>query len=191
MKSSRKESALERRLRELQEQSAALQTDIKSISKSLKKIGAVDEGGRIAVAAPPPAAGQQHSRLNPTYASSVGTGTTTSLAVTNQEPPPADDEAEVNIFNFTPANPPAAQTSAPANDEIFPPTVSETAAPAPRYRRVAAPAKPQKLAKMLSSGSFGGNVPLSHERKVQRFRAILALVAVATFAYIIYRSVFR
>ena len=189
MKQPRKESTLERRLRELQEQSAALQSDIKSINKSLRKYGAVDDSGHVVVAERPSVArGEQPSRLNPNYASSVGTGTTTSVAVTDQEPVPADEnEAEVNLFSFT-------ETTAPRPakaTDIFPPTVSETAAPAPRYRRAATPAKPQKLASYLATGDFRSNVPLNHERKTQRFRAIIALIAVATFAYIIYRSVFR
>jgi hypothetical protein len=191
MKSTQKESALERRLRELQEQSAALQTDIKTINKSLKKIGVASAEERIAIAERPAAhRGEQTSRLNPNYAASVGTGTTTSVHVTNQESPDAGeaDDAEPNLLSF---DLPAAPQSVPGSAEIFPPTVSDTAAPAPRYRRAATPPKQPKLASYLASGSFGGNVPLSRERRAQRIRAIIAVLAVATFGYIIYRSVFR
>ena len=191
MKTPAKESALERRLRELQEQSSALQGDIKSLNKSLKKIGALDESGNVAVAQRPPRApsANQPSRLNPAYASSVGTGTTTSVAVTNQHQQPEDNEAEVNLFTVAQADQP--RNAPPVPETIFPPTASDTVAPAPRYRRAAPPFKPQKLANYLASGSFGGNVPMSHERKIQRIRAIISVIAAITFAYVICRSLFR
>lgn len=189
MKPPRKESAIERRLRELDAQSSALQSDIKTLNRSIRKNGPADPGGRVAARPPPPPArGEQPSRLNPNYAASVGSGTTTSISITNQEPETAGaGETETNLFGLTGAE----ELPVPRAPDVFPTTISETAAPAPRYRRVAAPAKPAKLANYLASGSFGSNVPLSHERKAQRLRAMIALTAVATFAYIIYCSVFR
>jgi len=185
MKSSKKESALDRRLRELYEQADALERDIKSMEKTAHKFGTPDEEARIR-AATAAARRVEMSRLNPNYAASVGTGTTTSISVTKPDGYAAgENEAEANIFNVADGGGGGAQCDA------FTSTQSEPAMITPLYRRVAAPPKTQKIANYLASGSFGGKVPLNHERKAQRFRAILALVAVATFAWIIYRSMLR
>lgn len=185
MKPIRKETALSRRIRELQSQSAAVQNDIKSLNKSLKKIGS--PGGVTAIATQPPKAREPlRSRLNPNYAATVGTETTTSVAVTNQEPSPdlGQPEAEVNLFNFD-------HTQSPVAGTAFPKTVSETATPPHRYRRAAAASEQPKLASYLASGSFGKGGPLGRERSIQRIKAIFGLIAAVTFAYILYRAVFR
>ena len=177
MKSFRKESPFERRLRELQEQSENLQSEIGTLSRTLRKYEAVP------VSVPDrrtPESGS--SRLNPNYAATVGTGTATSLAVTNQEPAPSADEAEANLFTMTPAAP---------GDVPVATTHSNSAASVPRYRRVVKPS-PRPLSDYLSSGSFNtGNVPLGHEVKVQRFKAIILAICALTLAYILYCAVFR
>lgn len=182
MKSTKRETSIERRLRELQEQSELLKSDISTLSRTLRKYDATAVAPPP-VAAPPPAESRR-SRLNPNYAATVGTGTTTSMAVTNQEAEPSPDEAEPNLFTVTPSS---------AAEEPYAATHSNTVASAPRYRRVVTPARPQKqLANYLSSGSFNNSpVPLSHERRVQRFKAIFLTVCAATFTYIIYCAVFR
>lgn len=187
MKSSRRETPLDRRLRELREQAAALERDIRLLDKSARTGGVVDADARVR-AATAAARRAELSRLNPNYAASVGSGTTTSVSVTNQGAPPDEgEEAAVNLFSVGEQ----ARGDGPAPAPFAASTQSDSATDAPRYRRVAAPPREQKLANYLASGSFGGKVPLSHERQVQRFRAILALMAVATFAYIIYRAIFR
>ena len=181
MKSFRKETPFERRLRELQEQSESLQSEIGTLSRTLRKYEkkAVPTPGGLAVAEPAPRA----SRLNPNYAATVGTGTATSVAVTNQEPEAAPGEAEANLFTITPATAPEQNIAS---------THSNTDTPAPRYRRVVTPQPPKQLSSYLSSGSFNtGSMPLSHERRVQRFKAIFLAICAATFAYILYCAVFR
>jgi len=44
------------------------------------------------------------------------------------------------------------------------------------YNRSAAPGKPEKLASYLASGSFGKSGSLSHERRIQRNKAIFMLI---------------
>lgn len=181
-----KDTALARKLRALEEQAAALDSDIKNVSKSLKKSGVPAEfvSDSATRAALLERARQAASRHNPNYAASIGTGTTTSVTITDQNVEPATDEASVNLFSVETAVPP------PAPPEPFATTVSETTAPAPRVRRAVQP-RSEKLKNYLSSGSFGGNVPLAAEREKQRTRAIIAVIAAVTFGYIIYRALFR
>ena len=179
MKSFRKETPFERRLRELQDQSESLQSEIGTLSRTLRKYEKASPATAVAVAPEPP----RTSRLNPNYAATVGAVTATSVAVTNQEPEIAPDEAEPNLFTITPASAP---------DQNIAATHSNTETPAPRYRRVVKPQPQKQLSSYLSSGSFNtGSMPLSHERRVQRFKAIFLAICAATFAYILYCAVFR
>lgn len=181
-----KDNALARKLRALEEQASALDSDIKNVSRSLKKSGVPpamvsDAATRAALLE---RTRQDASRHNPNYAASIGTGTTTSVTINDQNAEPVADEAAVNLFSVETAVPP------PAPPEPFASTVSETTAPAPRIRRAVQP-RSEKLKNYLSSGSFGGNVPLAAERDKQRTRAIIAIIAALVFGYIIYRALFR
>lgn len=180
MKNVRKDNALDRKLRALEQQARALDSNIKSVSRTLEKSG-IPLGDPAIRAALAERTRETMTRHNPNYAASIGTGTATSVAVTVQQPQPAG-EADVNLFSVAPVQPEAPNLAS---------SLSETAAPAARVRRVVEPQRADRMRNYLSNGSFGGNVPLGREREAQRFRAILALIAVITFGYIIYRALFR
>ena len=75
------------------------------------------------------------------------------------------------------------------------PTAREVPAPPvvqPHREVAAAPAvkvasKDERFASYFSSGSFGKAGPLSHERKVQRNRAIFMILVVALVAFLVYK----
>ena len=185
MRPVRKETAFERRLRELQDESSTLQRDIKSLSRSLKKLGADTE------TLPPPSPARSEagrSRLNPNYAATIGADTTTMVTVNNHVPTAGEPETEVNLFT---AEPPAASAPPPA---VEPPAVlatrSDTASSATRYRRMAPAPKPDdsRFRSYFSNGSFARSVPLSHEKRVQRNKAIFAVCCLIVFGYILSRA---
>ena len=185
MRPVRKETAFERRLRELQDESSTLQRDIKSLSRSLKKLGADTE------TLPPPGPVRHEgnrSRLNPNYAATIGADTTTMVTVNNHTPMAGEPETEVNLFTAEPAGTPVPPE--PVDVPTVLSTRSDTATPATRYRRMAPAPKPDdsRFRSYFSNGSFARSVPLSHEKRVQRNKAIFAVCCLIVFGYILSRA---
>ncbi len=154
-------SLFERKLQELERQQDVIQNDIRSLSKSMRKI---EEGGELpplrsraldirpARTAPPPAA---------------------EAAAPARSLPPSDPveliEEEAPEVEPAPAAPP-------------PPLVVDA-------RRRASTKNP-RFANYFASGSFGSSRPLAEERRIQRNKAVFMIIVLVVVLAIVWRFVF-
>lgn len=184
----RKETPIERRLRELDELSRRVRGDIRSTERELRKLeprpaAAVQDAPRTSRPQPRP-------RLNPNFVASMSTEPPAAIRVTDPESAPAvlDSDRDVNLFNFAPGPSVELPVERVATSTESLTTVTET-------RRRSAGAVPvtgvrRGLAKILSSGSFGRGSPLDHDHRVRRNKAIFAAVCAVVFGYIVLRALF-
>jgi hypothetical protein len=173
-------SLFERKLQDLERQRELIEGDIRTLSKSMRKL---DEGGALpplrsrsaeAAPAPRPAA----PTPNPAPA----------------EPPPwRRDAAAARTLDRAFGTLAGDEGATPADDLEAEPDERPVPPPAPHLvvdtRRRASPAPP-RFANYFASGSFGTNRPLAEERRIQRHKAIFMVIVVATLLYIAIRFVF-
>lgn len=168
--SSGSKSALERRLRELKKESSLVRDDIRSLSKALKttddhvSIPRLKSDRYARPAVPPP------TRRDPVAAPA---------------PPPAaageQHAPHAGLFEW-------AKGAAGREPKPGRPAPPEPVNGGPRNTAVR---QDERFANYFSTGNFLGGKPLKRERSVQRNRAIVMLVAVIIFAFIVFNLLFR
>jgi hypothetical protein len=164
-----KKGALERRLKELRKESDLIRSDIRTLSRAVKrpedmeslpKLKSTDLDSRPV---PPP------SRRDPVQKP---------VRAAEPAPPPAEG-GRSELFGWAP---PAGRAS---NGAPAPSASAQGAAP-----KVRGATKDERLANYLSSGGFiGGHAPMKNERNVQRNRGIAMLIVVGILAFIVFQLI--
>jgi len=165
----KKKSALERRLKDLERESGLVKGDIKALSKVLRNPADVEEVPRLRSAkpgnVPPP------SRRDPVFHS--------------RQPAPVEPPKLESTDLF--------EAAADQRDEA-PRRPSRFFAQPPQEQSVPknkAVTKDDRFANYFSSGNFLGARPLKQEKNVQRNRAIVMIVTVAILAFIVIQLWFK
>lgn len=176
-------SLFDRKLQELERQRELIEGDIRTISKSMRKL---DEGGTLpplrsrSAEAAPAAPAARTSAPAPTPAPA--------------EPPPwRRDASAARTLDRAFGTLTGDEGAAPADELEAEPDERPVPPPAPHLvvdTRRRAPAAPPRFANYFASGSFGTNRPLAEERRIQRHKAIFMVIVVATVLYITVRFVF-
>ena len=177
MKAERKETPFERRIRELEEEASRLQRNIKTINKALDR-GDLEELQAIRPARVEPPRGPASPPPPPARAPvSAPVPAPVPAAPAEELLPVAAPEA-----NPPPAAAPALPASAPEVDDV----VAWRAMPRAPQRPGAVRGN-ERFASYLSSGSFGKSRPVGVERRVQRNKAIFALLLAVLLSFILYK----
>lgn len=173
-----KPSLFDRKLQDLEQQRDLIQNDIRSLSKSLRKI---EEGGEL-----PPLRSRQPEPRTPARAPQPAAPIATAPPA---EPLPAAREpsapktSERTFARLAPLETePEAAASSPGSDRSLDPLVVDT-------RRLT-PLKTPKFANYLASGSFGNSRPLAQERRIQRNKAVFMVVVLVLALVVVLRFVF-
>jgi hypothetical protein len=183
----KKETGLERRLRDLEGESRSLQDEIRSLTKAL------DKKDFSAVPLPPPPAPRPGTARGPAgrpgAAPRGGIGEQAAFLRTTDRRDPADSDGGGETSRDVRSM--AAAESTPvheaAGDEV-PESGITPPSHASRPRRGFE--KNERFASYLASGSFGKARPLSKERKLQRNKAIFMLIVVLLLAFVLYKALF-
>lgn len=168
----KRESPYERRLRELDEEAERVRKSMQQLMRQ------VPQGGTPTRTSPGsgPAPGYRRA-VDPRAAVPAPLTPPTDLArVVDEE---IDDES---LLSYQPV-------SSLDADPVADTSMSRTTRAMPHLNRpgsaAGGPVRPERLANYLASGSFGKSRPLSHERRIERNKAIMmllfALLALFTF----------
>lgn len=173
-------SLFDRKLQELERQRELIEGDIRTISKSMRKL---DEGGTL-----PPLRSRSAEA-----APAARTPAPAPLAAPAEPPPWRRDASAARTLDRAFGTLAGDEGAAPADELEAEPDERPVPPPAPHLvvdTRRRAPAAPPRFANYFASGSFGTNRPLAEERRIQRHKAIFMLIVVATVLYIAVRFVF-
>ncbi len=178
MPENKKNPLYERRLRELQEQSSLIEKDIRSLQRVLKKPGAGEMPTLVSSAYDAP----KTSDAPPAVQSTPATASRDVTASTDSARR-ALEKTFAGRTNRTP--PPTGELFAP--EELG--TVAETQRPLSVDTKRRVVPNTERFASYLSSGSFGKSRPLTHERKIQRNKAIIMAVVVLLIGFMLFRAI--
>lgn len=163
-----KKAALERRLKDLKKEAELIRSDIRTLSRAVKRPEDLDSLPTLKTTrlesrpVPPP------GRRDPVHKAAVST-----------EPDKPADAGHGELFGWAPPN------GRPANGSPYPSMPAQGAGPKNR-----AVSKNERFANYFSSGGFlGGHAPMKQEKNVQRNRAIAMLIVVGIFAFIVFQLV--
>lgn len=178
MPENKKNPLYERRLRELEEQASLIEKDIRSLQRVLKKPGAGEMPTLVSSAFEAPKASDTPPSAPPAPATTGRDG-----AASSDNARRALEKTFAGRTNRAP----------PPSGELFAPEELGTVAEPPRplsvdtKRRVVP--NTERFASYLSSGSFGKSRPLTHERKIQRNKAIIMAVVVVLIGFMLFRAI--
>ena len=167
-----KPSLFERKLKELEQQQELIQNDIRTLSKSMRKL---DEGGEM-----PPLRSRSIDAVRAARAAVASEPVSARRAPPPPPPPPAP-ELEPEPLDEPPPEPVPLPVAEMDDGSDAPPLVVDS-------RRFPPPVRP-KFANYFASGSFGSSRPLAEERRIQRNKAIFMVVVLVLVIAIVLRFV--
>ena len=171
-----KPSLFERKLQDLERQRELIESDIRSLSKSMRKL---DEGGGL----PPLRTRSLESAPAPATRGSSATAAADSPA--RRREPVSAPTPDLALGTLAGDEGPSPATELAREPEDLPspsPLVVDT-----RRRSTQAP---PRFANYFASGSFGKSRPLAEERRIQRNKAIFMIIVVLLVVSIAIRFVF-
>lgn len=170
-----KPSLFERKLKELEQQQELIQNDIRTLSKSMRKL---DEGGEM-----PPLRSRSIDAVRAARAAVAAEPAPVRRAPAPVSPPPPEPAPDLDPEPEALGEPAPDLEPVPDADDgsDAPPLIVDT-------RRFPPPVRP-KFANYFASGSFGSSRPLAEERRIQRNKAIFMVVVLVLVLAIVLRFI--